>query len=127
MTGFDNRDRLRRLLDEHRRLSGEVQAAAASASKVRGELKRLDDALFAVRQLSNVDFAMVDLASASEERDRLAEKLRSASDPDSDAGRAMRDRDSARGELDRLRTEMVDCEAEVRVSEAALGKADAQH
>ncbi len=117
MTGFDNKDQLETLARELRRVRELTQQNAATAKKLKNELKDFDDRMMLIDQILSLDFSTIDLPTAESDLNRSKQRLTALLDPKSDASRAKSQFDSASEKLDSIRKGISELDKAIAVQQ----------
>lgn len=88
LTGFDNRDRLARLVTQIQQLTGQVSHAEQAFRTAQSGVTQLQEKSRAFEQLQSVDFEDIDLLDAQHQLEALRERLETLTLPDSDIATA---------------------------------------
>lgn len=89
-TGFDNRDRMNALSKEIAQLQEKVSTANQALDVVKGQVGKLQQRDFLLKQLQQLDFEDIDVTGVNEQLEQLQGRLDNLTRPDSDVSIAKR-------------------------------------
>ncbi len=115
MTGFDNQIQLQSLADRREAVQANIVRMTDAAEAQRQELSTFDERLVMIDQVSQLDFATIDLPGAEAELAHSEQRMAMLLDPDSDASRAKSEYDSQAQMLDRLQAAVRETESKIAV------------
>lgn len=126
MTGFDNRDQLRTLINALKLHNNHAQQWKETAQAFQRELNEFDGLLALIDSLSDLEYSTIDLPGAESDLASSKARLSSLLDPDSETSQAKNKFEKAETELKSIRRRIGDLEKAKAVIDSKLEQAEAE-